>query len=63
MDICTVDALVSAKDGKEFILELNGCSSGVPYLTEEQDYLAMADLCFLRLHENYSKGINDICFV
>eukprot|EP01127_Copromyxa_protea_P024778 TRINITY_DN995_c0_g1_i1.p1 TRINITY_DN995_c0_g1~~TRINITY_DN995_c0_g1_i1.p1 ORF type:complete len:411 (-),score=58.97 TRINITY_DN995_c0_g1_i1:250-1482(-) len=52
MDICTVDALV-CEDGREYILEANGCSSGVPYLTEEQDYLSMADLCFQRLVDNY----------
>lgn len=54
MDICTVDALVSAKDGSEHILEVNGCGSGVPYLTEDQDYIAMVDLCLSKLFDNYA---------
>jgi len=57
MDICTMDLVVGLADGEEFILEINGCGSGVPYLTEEQDYIAMADLCFQRLHDLFIRKI------
>jgi glutathione synthase/RimK-type ligase-like ATP-grasp enzyme len=38
LDICTVDVLHSQKDGKEYILEVNGTSSGfMPDCLEEDN--------------------------
>jgi len=52
MDIMTLDAVVSTdNEDDKFILEANGCSSGIPYLTEEQDQHAIVCLCVKRLHE------------
>lgn len=60
MDILTVDAVVSAEDeSKKYILEVNGCSSGIPYLTDNQDKHAIFCLCMQRLHELYAKPVSN----
>jgi len=57
MDILTLDAVVSAEDEqKVYILEVNGCASGIPYLTEEQDKHAIACLCIQKLHQLFIKN-------
>lgn len=51
MDICTVDAIHSAEDGKEWILEMNGTSSGLAPEREEEDTLHIRDVVLKRMAE------------
>jgi len=49
LDICTVDAIHNAEDGKEYILEVNGGSSGFSPEFEDEDNKIVRDLVVERL--------------
>jgi len=51
MDIVTVDAIHSAVDDREWILEMNGTSSGLAPEHEEEDSLHLRDLVLQRMVE------------
>ena len=53
-DICTVDVLVAAKDGKEYILEFNGTASG--FGDQEKDNLILRDYVVEKLNEYFVDG-------
>eukprot|EP00164_Ancoracysta_twista_P002395 GFYU01003173.1.p1 GENE.GFYU01003173.1~~GFYU01003173.1.p1 ORF type:complete len:355 (+),score=45.46 GFYU01003173.1:37-1065(+) len=57
LDICTVDAIHSIKDDKEYILEVNGTSSGFSPDTADIDNQHVRDLVFKRIHEEYNPAV------
>jgi len=51
LDIITVDVLVSAKDGKEYILEFNGTASG--FGKDEEDDMILAEYTIEKMNEYF----------
>jgi len=52
LDILTVDAIIEEGTGKEFILEVNGTSSGLCPETEEEDNIHIRDLVLERMNQH-----------
>lgn len=52
MDICTVDAIHNSEDGKDYILEMNGTSSGLFPDREIEDNECIRDLVLQRITES-----------
>jgi len=51
LDICTVDAIIEDGTGKEYILEVNGTSSGFHPEKAEEDNQYVADLLLQKMNE------------
>lgn len=56
LDICTVDAIHNEDDDKEYILEVNGGSSGWSPDTAEDDNLNLRDMVLSRLNGLYGNS-------
>jgi glutathione synthase/RimK-type ligase-like ATP-grasp enzyme len=57
LDICTVDVLVEEKTNKEYILEVNGTSSGLAPTRAAEDNIAIRELALVRLNELYGHQV------
>ena len=51
LDICALDA-VHCKDGKDWIIELNGSGSGLNPAIEDEDLPRMRDMVLKKIEEN-----------
>lgn len=51
LDICTVDAIRDAKSGKEYILEVNGTSSGLLPDHSEEDNMHIRDIVLRKMNQ------------
>ena len=56
LDICTVDVLVAEADGKEYILEINGTSSGLAPEFIVEDNQIIKELLVHRMNEALCTG-------
>jgi len=54
LDIVSVDAIHNSKDGKEYIMEINGTSSGLMPECTEQDNIHIRDVVLKKLEEVHS---------
>ncbi|KAK3237488.1 hypothetical protein CYMTET_52442 [Cymbomonas tetramitiformis] len=54
--ICTVDALCCAKTGQEYILEVNGTSSGLFPAREDEDNQCIKEIAISQLNDYIAAG-------